>query len=142
MGRGTVTESASTPLPTATPGTAVTSPSKTYHKSSPRELHLLPVVLPALVLLIFIAITILALTKIRLQKETERRSMGDLEAAPIRADVTPVKEQMMEETLSAEKMQECRTDSSKRRIIHAILGRFGMTNLSQPHEEKSTFQQD
>ncbi|NXE20905.1 PIGR protein, partial [Ardeotis kori] len=77
MGTGTATESASTPLPTATPplptatpGTSVTSPSKTYHKSSPRELHLLPVVLPALVLLIFIAITILALTKIRLQKET------------------------------------------------------------------------
>ncbi|NXE07811.1 PIGR protein, partial [Lophotis ruficrista] len=117
-GTGTVTESTSTPLPTAAPGTSVTSPSKTYRKSSPRELHLLPVVLPALVLLIFIAITILALTKIKLQKETEERSsMGNLEAAPIRADLTPVKEQMMEETPSPEKMQECRTDSSQRRWV-------------------------
>ncbi|NWU47886.1 PIGR protein, partial [Dromas ardeola] len=67
---GTVTESTSTLLPDATPGTSVTPPGEIYHESSSGESHLLPVVLPALILLIFITITILALTKIKLQKET------------------------------------------------------------------------
>ncbi|NXX64266.1 PIGR protein, partial [Scopus umbretta] len=67
---GTVTESTSTLLPAARPGTFVTSPGKIYHESSSHESHLLPAVLPALILLIFITITILTLTKIKLQKET------------------------------------------------------------------------
>ncbi|NXL06220.1 PIGR protein, partial [Mesembrinibis cayennensis] len=67
---GTVTESTSTLLPTTPPGTFVTSPGEIYHESSSRESRLLSVVLPALVLLIFITITILALTKTKLRKET------------------------------------------------------------------------
>lgn len=39
--------------------------------------------------------------------------MGDLEAAPIRSDPNPVKEQTMEETPSPEKVQESRTESGK-----------------------------
>ncbi|NXT91124.1 PIGR protein, partial [Anhinga rufa] len=63
----TVTESTSPLLPTAPPGTFVTSPSETYREGSS---HLLRVVLPALILLVFITITMLALTKMKLQKET------------------------------------------------------------------------
>ncbi|KAF1507150.1 Polymeric immunoglobulin receptor, partial [Megadyptes antipodes antipodes] len=113
---GTVTESTSTLLPTAPPSTFVTSASKIYRKSS-RESHLLPVVLPAVILLIFI--TTLALIKIKLRKETgeESSAIGNLEAAPIRSDPNPVKEQTMEETLSPEKVHECRTDSGKRRWV-------------------------
>ncbi|NXJ01159.1 PIGR protein, partial [Psophia crepitans] len=66
----TVTESTSTLLPSAPPSTPVTSTSKIYHESSSHKSHLLPVVLPALILLIFITVTILALIKIKLQKET------------------------------------------------------------------------
>ncbi|KAK4809264.1 hypothetical protein QYF61_016078, partial [Mycteria americana] len=113
---GTVTESTSTPLPTAPPSTFVTSPSEIYRKTSSHESRLLPVVLPVLILLIFITIVILALTKIKLQKETgeERSAMGNLEAAPIQSDANPVKEQAMEETPSPEKVHKCRTDSGKR----------------------------
>lgn len=68
--------------------------------------------------------------------------MGNLEAAPIRSDLNPVKEQTVEETLSPEKVQECRTDSGRRRIIYAILGRFRMTNSCQPYGSKNTFQGD
>ncbi|NWS77470.1 PIGR protein, partial [Crotophaga sulcirostris] len=67
---GIVTESTSTLLPTATPGTFVTSPGETYSESSSSESGLLPVVLPVLILLIVIIITILTLTKMKLQKET------------------------------------------------------------------------
>ncbi|NXJ40055.1 PIGR protein, partial [Ciconia maguari] len=128
---GTVTESTSTLLPTGPPSTFVTSPSEIYRKTSSHESRLLPVLLPALILLIFITIVILALTKIKLQKETgeERSAMGNVEAAPIQSDVNPVKEQTMEETPSPEKVHKCRTDSGKRRIIYAVLGRFRMTNL-------------
>ncbi|NXN22434.1 PIGR protein, partial [Nycticryphes semicollaris] len=66
---GTITESTSTLLSTAPSSTPVTSQGEIYHESSSGESPLLPVVLPALVLLIFITITILALTKINLQKE-------------------------------------------------------------------------
>ncbi|NWW49035.1 PIGR protein, partial [Pedionomus torquatus] len=62
-----ITDSTSTLLSSAPP---ITSPGEVYHESSSGEFPLLPVVLPALVLLIFITITILALTKIKLQKET------------------------------------------------------------------------
>ncbi|XP_074420284.1 polymeric immunoglobulin receptor-like [Larus michahellis] len=104
---GTVTQSTSTLLPAAAPGTSVTSPGKIYHESSSGESRLLPVVLPALILLIFITITIPALTKIKLQKETGegRIAAGNLEAAPIPSALNPVKEQTMEETPSPEKVQ-------------------------------------
>ncbi|NXV94273.1 PIGR protein, partial [Calonectris borealis] len=116
---GTVTESTSTLPPTAPPSTSVTSPGEIYRESSSHESRLLPVVLPALILLIFITITIPALTKIKLQKEIgeEISTMGNLEAAPIRSDLNPVKEQTVEETLSPEKVQECRTDSGRRRWV-------------------------
>ncbi|XP_009886575.1 PREDICTED: high affinity immunoglobulin alpha and immunoglobulin mu Fc receptor [Charadrius vociferus] len=68
---GTVTRTTSTLLSTANPGAFVTSPDEIHHESSSGESRLLPVVLPALILLIFITISILALTKIKLQKETE-----------------------------------------------------------------------
>ncbi|KAK2521868.1 Pigr [Columba livia] len=125
-----VTRTISTPLSPNPLGTFVTSPGENYESSS-SESHLLPVVLPALILLIFITVTILVLIKIKLQKEMggERSAMGDLEAAPIRSDPNPVKEQMMEETPRPEKVQECRTESGKCRIIYAILGRFRMIDL-------------
>ncbi|NWX74781.1 PIGR protein, partial [Alca torda] len=104
---GTVTESTSTLLPAAAPGTSVTPPGEIYHERSSGESRLLPVVLPALILLIFITITVLALTKINLQKETGegRSAAGNLEAAPIPSALNPVKEQTMEETPSPEKVQ-------------------------------------
>ncbi|XP_010148787.1 PREDICTED: polymeric immunoglobulin receptor-like [Eurypyga helias] len=67
---GTVTESASTLVPTAPPSTFITSPREIYHQSSSGESSLLLVILPALILLIFITIAILALTKMKLQKQT------------------------------------------------------------------------
>ncbi|XP_021154026.2 polymeric immunoglobulin receptor-like isoform X2 [Columba livia] len=136
-----VTRTISTPLSPNPLGTFVTSPGENYESSS-SESHLLPVVLPALILLIFITVTILVLIKIKLQKEMggERSAMGDLEAAPIRSDPNPVKEQMMEETPRPEKVQECRTESGKCRIIYAILGRFRMIDLYQSYREKNTFQ--
>ncbi|CAM9885779.1 unnamed protein product [Bubo scandiacus] len=143
---GTITEITSTLLPTDRPSTFATSPSKIYpHESSSGESHLLPVLLPALILLILITITVLALTKIKLQKETgeERSAPGNLEAAPMGAGLNPVKEQMMEETPSPENVHECRTDSGKHRwIISVILGRFRMTNLPILWGKKNTFQGD
>ncbi|NXQ85600.1 PIGR protein, partial [Nyctibius grandis] len=128
---GTVTESTSTLLPTAPPSAFVTSPRGIYHKSSSGESRLLPVVLPALILLIFITITILALTKIKLQKETgeERSTIGNLEAAPIGAGPSPVKEQRMEETPSPEKGQECRTGSGKCRWVFSGTGTASAVSL-------------
>ncbi|XP_009978369.1 PREDICTED: polymeric immunoglobulin receptor-like [Tauraco erythrolophus] len=112
---GTVTESTSTLLPTAAPATFVTSPGEIYHKSSSGESRLLPVVLPALILLIFITVAILALTKLKLQKGTgeETRAMGNLEGVSIPAGLSPVKEQTMEESASPEKVPESRADSGK-----------------------------
>ncbi|NXJ47833.1 PIGR protein, partial [Spizaetus tyrannus] len=128
---GTVTESTSTLLPTTPPSTSVTSPSKIYHESSSGESHLLPVVLPALILLIFITITILALTKIKLQKEMgeERSAIGNLAATPIRAGLNPVKEQMMEQTPSPEKVHECGTDSSRCRWVFSGTGTANVISL-------------
>ncbi|NXS47654.1 PIGR protein, partial [Balaeniceps rex] len=124
---GTVTKSTSTLLPTAHPSTSVTSPSEIYHERqvhghvscSSHESRLLPVLLPALILLIFITIAILTLAKIKLQKETgeEGGVTGNLEAAPIQSGPSPAKEQTMEETPSPEKAHECRTDSGKRRWV-------------------------
>ncbi|XP_009948387.1 PREDICTED: polymeric immunoglobulin receptor-like [Leptosomus discolor] len=109
---GTATETTSTLLPTARPGTFVTSPSGIYHESSSGDSRLLPVVLPALILLIVITIAILILTKIKLQKKMEINlgaktfsdnrgeegsAAGNLEAAPIRDGLNPVKEETMEE---------------------------------------------
>ncbi|NWX59183.1 PIGR protein, partial [Promerops cafer] len=54
---------------TATPGSSATSPGDTFQESSSGEPRLLPVVLPALLLLICITITILTLAKIKLQKQ-------------------------------------------------------------------------
>ncbi|XP_040391554.1 polymeric immunoglobulin receptor-like [Cygnus olor] len=126
-------------LPTASPGTLVTSRSSIYHESSSGESHLLPVVLSALLLLIFITIAILVLTKIKLQKKTgqERSTLGHAEAVLVQAGLNPAKEQMEETGTNS-----CKTDSSKRRIIYAILGRFRRTSLCGSYEEKNTFQQN
>ncbi|NWX43300.1 PIGR protein, partial [Steatornis caripensis] len=128
---GTVTESTSTLPPAAPPSTSVTSPSETYRESSSGESRLLPVVLPALILLIFITTAVLALTKIKLQKETgeERSAAGNLEAAPIQAGLTPVREQMTEEVPSPEKVHECRTDSGKRRWVFSGTGAASVVSL-------------
>ncbi|NWS57486.1 PIGR protein, partial [Chunga burmeisteri] len=114
---GTLTERTSTLLPTAPPSTFVTSPNEIHHESSSGESHLLPVVLPALILLIFITITTLALIKIKLQKQTgeESSATGNVEAVPTQAGLNPAKGQAMEETPSPEKACECGTDSGKRR---------------------------
>ncbi|NXD77723.1 PIGR protein, partial [Halcyon senegalensis] len=122
--KSTVTESTSTLLPTASPSTFVTSPGEIYHQSSSGESHLLRVVLPALILLIFTTITVLILTKIKLRKETgeERNATGNLEAASIRDGVNPGKEQTMEETPRPENVRECRTDSGKCRWVFSETG--------------------
>ncbi|NXY54175.1 PIGR protein, partial [Callaeas wilsoni] len=65
---GTATQGSSALLPTATPGTSATPPGETFQESSSGEPRLLPVVLPALLLLI--CITILSLAKIKLQNKT------------------------------------------------------------------------
>ncbi|NXS95390.1 PIGR protein, partial [Jacana jacana] len=65
---GIITESTSTLLSAAPPSTPVTSPGEIYQESSSDESPLLPLLLPALVLLVLV--TILTLTKIKLQKET------------------------------------------------------------------------
>ncbi|NXX94470.1 PIGR protein, partial [Centropus bengalensis] len=106
---------ASTLLPTAAPSTSVTSPAEIYHKSSSRESGLLPVVLSALILLIVITITLLTLSKIKHWKEAgeERSTMRNPEEGPVQAALSPVKEQMIEETPHPEENQECKTDSVK-----------------------------
>ncbi|NXM78804.1 PIGR protein, partial [Serilophus lunatus] len=128
---GTVPETTSTLLPTATPGTSGTSPGETYHKSSSSESHVLPAVLPVLALLICIAITVLTLTKIKLQKTTgaERSTIGNLEAATVQAGPYPVKEQMMEENLSPGHMQECKMESGKCRWVLSGTGTVNVTSL-------------
>ncbi|NXB10232.1 PIGR protein, partial [Cnemophilus loriae] len=66
----TVTQGSSTLLPTATLGASATSPGETFQESSSGAPRLLPVVLPALLLLICVTITALTLAKIKLQKKT------------------------------------------------------------------------
>ncbi|NXF84274.1 PIGR protein, partial [Sclerurus mexicanus] len=66
---GIVTKGTSTLLPTATPGAFGTSPGETYHESSSGESRLLPLALPALALLICIAVTVLTLAKMKLQRK-------------------------------------------------------------------------
>ncbi|NWX03905.1 PIGR protein, partial [Caloenas nicobarica] len=121
---GTSTESTSIPLSGDDPGTFVTESTYIPLPTDLPNTFLLPVVLPALILLIFITVTILVLIKIKLRKEMgeERSAMGDLEAAPIRSDPNPVKEQTMEETSSPEKVQECRTKSGKCRWVFSGAG--------------------
>ncbi|NWH63782.1 PIGR protein, partial [Geococcyx californianus] len=121
---GTVTKSTSTLLPTATPGTFVTSPGEISQERSSHEPGLLPVVLPVLILLIVLTITILTLTKMKLQKKTgeERSTRGNLEAASTQAGLAPVKQQPMEETLHPQNVQESRTGSGKWRWVFSGTG--------------------
>ncbi|NXW57538.1 PIGR protein, partial [Eurystomus gularis] len=156
---GTVTERTSTLLPTASPGTFETSPGtfetspgtfetspgtfetspgtfetspgETYSKSSSGEPRLLPVVLSALILLIFITITVLILTKIKLQKETggERSAVGNLEAAEIQDGGNPVKEPTMEEAPSPDKAHERGTDPGKHRWVFSGAGTASVVSL-------------
>ncbi|NXF12217.1 PIGR protein, partial [Smithornis capensis] len=116
---GTATETSSTLLPTATPGTSGTSPGETYPESSSSESSLLPVVLPALALLICITTSVLTLIKIKLQKKMGegRSTIGNLEAATAQAGPDPVKEQMMEENPGPGNVQECKGDSGKCRWV-------------------------
>ncbi|NWI59174.1 PIGR protein, partial [Calyptomena viridis] len=135
---GTITESTtmgtvpeSTLLPTATPGTSATSPGETYPESSSSESSLLPVVLPALALLICITATVLTLTKIKLQKKMgeERSTFGNLEAAAVLAGPNPMKEQMMEENPGPGNVQECKGDSGKCRWVLSGTGTANMASL-------------
>ncbi|NXP24508.1 PIGR protein, partial [Scytalopus superciliaris] len=122
---GTATKGTSILPPTATPGTCGTSPGETSHRSSSGESSLLPVLLPALALLICITITVVTLVKIKLQKKTggERSTTGNLEAATAQAGPSPTKEQAMEETPSLEKVQQCRMDCGKCRWVCSDTGR-------------------
>ncbi|XP_072774964.1 polymeric immunoglobulin receptor-like isoform X3 [Taeniopygia guttata] len=112
---GTVPKGTSSLLLTATPGTSVTSPGDTFPESSSGEPQLLPVVLPALLLLICITITILTLAKIKLQKQRggERSAMGSLEPTLVCAGPSPGKEERMEENLSPGEEEEFRMGSGK-----------------------------
>ncbi|NXW40152.1 PIGR protein, partial [Nyctiprogne leucopyga] len=132
--KSTSAESTSALLPADPPGTFVTFPSKIYHESSSGESPLLPAVLPVLILLIFITSTILILTKIKLQKETGegRNATGNLEAAPIRADLNPVKEQPMEETPSPK----CRTGSGKHRWVSSGTGTTSVISYGRREEKQ------
>lgn len=62
--------------------------------------------------------------------------MGNLEAAPIRSDLNPVKEQTVEETLSPEKVQECRTDSGRRRWVFLELALPVSPRLAEENKTK------
>ncbi|NXI31935.1 PIGR protein, partial [Sterrhoptilus dennistouni] len=64
---GTVTHGSSSLLPTVTSATSATSPGESFQESSSGEPRLLPVLLPALLLLICITITALTVAKIKLQ---------------------------------------------------------------------------
>ncbi|NWS10886.1 PIGR protein, partial [Pachyramphus minor] len=121
---GTVSKTTSTLLPTATPGSSGTSPGETHHESSSGESRLLPVVLPALALLICISITVLTLVKIKLQRKMgeERSTSGNLEAATAQAGPSPGKEQTTEETSSPGKVQEWKMDSGKCRWVFSGTG--------------------
>ncbi|XP_071434711.1 polymeric immunoglobulin receptor-like isoform X5 [Pithys albifrons albifrons] len=147
---GIVTKATSTLLPTATPGTFGTSPGGTRQESSSGESHLLPVVLPALALLISITVTVLTLVKIKLQKKMghpcgfcfkggERGTPGNLEATTVQAGPSPAENQTMEETPSLEKVQECKMDCGKCRKISAVLGRFRIINFYISYGEKILF---
>ncbi|NXY16738.1 PIGR protein, partial [Atrichornis clamosus] len=116
---GTGTQDSSTLLPTATPGTSATSPGETFQESSSGEPRLLPAVLPALVLLICIAVTALTLAKVKLRKKMGegRRTTGNLETALDRAGLSPGKEETTEENPSPEEVQECRMGSGKCRWV-------------------------
>ncbi|NWW03015.1 PIGR protein, partial [Oreocharis arfaki] len=65
----TVTQGSITLLSTATPGSSATSPGETFQESSSGQPRLLPVVLPALLLLICITIAILTLAKTKFRKK-------------------------------------------------------------------------
>ncbi|RLV86638.1 hypothetical protein DV515_00015851 [Chloebia gouldiae] len=138
---GTVPKGTSSLLLTATPGTSAASPSDTFQESSSGEPQLLPIVLPALLLLICITITILTLAKIKLQKQTggERSTTGSLEPALVRAGLSPEKEERMEENPSPGEEQEFRMGSGKCRTISAILGNIRMTSFYLPYGEKLLF---
>ncbi|NXK89794.1 PIGR protein, partial [Formicarius rufipectus] len=118
---GTVTKGTSTLLPTATFGT---SPGGTYHESSSGEFRLLPVVLPALAVLICITITALTLLRMKLPKKMggEGSTTGKLEAATVQAGPSPVGEERMEETLSPGKVQEWKRDCGKCRWVFSETG--------------------
>ncbi|XP_017596649.1 PREDICTED: polymeric immunoglobulin receptor-like isoform X1 [Corvus brachyrhynchos] len=139
---GTVPKGSSTLLPTATPGTAATSPGETFQESSSGESRLLPVVLPALLLLICVAITILTLAKIKLLKKPGEAgsTTGSLEPASARAGLSPGREERMEENPSPGEVQEFRMGSGKCRTISAILGNIRMTSFCLPYGEKLLFE--
>ncbi|NWI84783.1 PIGR protein, partial [Pitta sordida] len=126
---GTVTET--TLLPTATTSTSGTSPGDTYLESSSGESHLLPVVLPALALLICIATAVLTLTKIKLQKKMGegRSTIGNLETTRVQTEVNLGKEQTMEETPSPGDVQGCKVDSGKCRWVLSGTGTANVTSL-------------
>ncbi|NXI18298.1 PIGR protein, partial [Irena cyanogastra] len=128
---GTVTQGSSSQLPTTTPGTSATSPGDTFQESSSGEPRLLPVVLPALLLLICITITILTLAKIKLQKQTggERSTTGSLEPALACAGLSPGKEERMEENPSPGEEQEFRMGSGKCRWVFAETGTASVVSL-------------
>ncbi|NXJ74312.1 PIGR protein, partial [Trogon melanurus] len=155
----TVPGSTSAPLPTtASPSAFVTSPSAfvtspsafvtspsaflsqksnlilmVHLFSSSGEPRLLPVVLTALILLIFITITLLILIKIKLQKKAgaERSTVGHLEAAAIRAPLSPGKEQTREETPSPEKVCDRGTDSGNCRWVFSGTGTANVISLGR-----------
>ncbi|NWS96988.1 PIGR protein, partial [Mionectes macconnelli] len=122
---GTVTETTSALLPSATPpGTSGASPGETYHESSSGESRLLPVVLPPLALLIGITITVLTLVKMKLRNKMGeiRNTPGCLEAEMAQAGLSPLKEETVEETSSPGKVQECKMDSGKCRWVFSGTG--------------------
>ncbi|NXC41337.1 PIGR protein, partial [Penelope pileata] len=120
----TSTQSTSTPLHIFPPSTFVTAHSNTYSKSSSRELRLLPIVIPALVLLICIIITILVLAKMKLQREMgqEGSAVGQAEAVLVQPGLRPAKQQRMEEPRSPDKANRCTTDSGKRWWVFSAPG--------------------
>ncbi|XP_066059847.1 polymeric immunoglobulin receptor-like isoform X2 [Chamaea fasciata] len=109
---GSVTHGSRSLLPTVT---SVTSPGETFQESSSGEPRLLPVVLPALLLLICITIALLTLAIVKFQQQAgeERRTTGSLEPALGRAGLSPGREERMEETPRAGEEQEFRTGSGK-----------------------------
>ncbi|NXL84715.1 PIGR protein, partial [Alectura lathami] len=122
--KGIITEGTSTQLPVSPPSNFVTPHSNIYSKSSSGELRLLPAVISALVLLIFVVITILVLTKMKLQKEMgqEASAVGQAEAVLAQAGLSPAKEQRMEGPGSPGKENGCKTDSGKCRWVFSAAG--------------------
>ncbi|CAM2107293.1 unnamed protein product [Caretta caretta] len=105
-------------------GRFVTFSNAVYDSSSTSELQLLPVVVPALIVLLLLFAIILIFIKFKLQKKKEmkRSSVRNLEATETLSDIKYLEEQMMEENMDPAKQCEPKLGHDKgRHILDSVL---------------------